>query len=157
MDPCDGLDVREALVDSIAKDKQVIAFRKQTREVEEKLKRHNHVTLLIKNCGLLEQQSRFQQMIRDKVVRIETLHFQPQEKERIVVKSRIVIQQRMFKVDESKNKEQLESQIIILQNDLSQTTVENEGEARLKDQSQRAINRILEIINQEREIHNQKN
>lgn len=171
----------KALADWVAQEKRVVAFQQRTREVETKLKRHDQVIQELitrlyeqKNSGLLEQQSRFQQTIREKVARIETLHHQLQEKEEVVVKSRLAIQQLMFKVDESKNneenlkseihnqkeklstfdseKKQLESQIIKLRNELSHTVLESEVEKLLESQVREATNRINEIEKRERAI-----
>lgn len=171
----------KALADWVAQEKRVVAFQQRTREVETKLKRHDEVIQELitrlyeqKDSGRLEQQSRFQQTIREKVVRIETLHRQLQEKEEVVVKSRLAIQQLMFKVDASKNNEenlkskiqnqkeklntfdsekhQLESQIIKLQTELSHTMPESEFKKLLEMKMEDAKNRINEIEKRELQI-----
>lgn len=175
----------EALSDWIEQEKRVIAYRKQTKIVEEQLNRHDQVIheLIMrlheqheqKDVTLIEQQSRFHQMLRKKIEQIEILNRQLQEKEEVVVKSRMAIQQLMFKVDESKSmetnlkltlsskqmkleqifdeKKKLEEKVIGIQNDLLQSPSENEK--LLKDQLRKAMSRILEIKNQEISIKQQ--
>lgn len=172
----------EALADWIAHEKREMAFREQNREVEEKLKNHDRVIQELvsklavqREFNLIEHQSRYQQTIRVHAVQIERLNRQLQEKEQVVGKCRLAIQQLMFKIDESKSyednlglkinnqkeqlfhfeneKQELESKIIELQNNLNNTFVKSENEKRLEDQLKRAMNRIFEIKTQEREIH----
>lgn len=171
----------KALADWVAQEKRVVAFQQRTKEVELKLKRHDDVIQELitrlyeqKDNGLLEQQSRFQQTIREKVMRIEKLHHQLQEKEEVVVKSRLAVQQLMFKIDASKNNEEnlmskihnqkeklstfesekqnLEVQIIKLQNELSHKMFTEEVKKSLEIQMNETTSRINEIETRERDI-----
>lgn len=171
----------QALAEWVAQEKRVIAFQKRTKEVEAKLKRHDQViqdliTRLYeqKDSSRIDQQSHFQQEIREKAARIETLHRQLQEKEKVVVKSRLAIQQLMFKVNESKStedhlkveihtqkeqltqfdreKQWLQSQINRLQNDLAHSTLETYAKQHLEMQVREATERIREIEMREHDI-----
>lgn len=129
----------QALADWMAQEKRVIAFRRQTREVEDKLRKHDLViqeliTRLYQHDDTqrLDQQARFQQTLREKVNRIETLHHELQAKEEIVMKSRLAVQQLLFKVDESKTREaHLQEEVIKQKTKLRQFVVERQ---QLEDQ-----------------------
>lgn len=124
----------QALAEWMAQEKRVIAFRRQTREVEDKLRKHDLViqeliTRLYQHDDTqrLDQQTRFQQTLREKVNRIEALHHELQAKEEVVMKSRLAVQQLLFKVDESKTREaHLQEEVIKQKTKLRQFVVEKQ-------------------------------
>lgn len=124
----------QALAEWMAQEKRVIAFRRQTREVEDKLRKHDLViqeliTRLYQHDDTqrLDQQARFQQTLREKVNRIEALHHELQAKEEVVMKSRLAVQQLLFKVDESKTREaHLQEEVIKQKRKLRQFVVEKQ-------------------------------
>ncbi|WP_214799173.1 hypothetical protein [Exiguobacterium sp. s50] len=171
----------QALADWVAQEKRVIAFQKQTREVEDKLKKHDLViqeliTRLYQHddSQRLNQQARFQQTLREKVNRIETLHRELQEKEEVVMKSHLAVQQLLFKVDESKSREtklqedvekqkmklqkfhieknKLENQIKEMTSKLSDDNLQANAKVLFKAQIQEAEKRIEEIEAREQSV-----